>query len=304
MVSNSYEIILVNDGSADKTWSIMRAQSALDPHLVCVNLSRCYGHQIALSAGLQICKGRRVLILDADLQDPPELLPRMMEIMDTGTDIVYGQRIKRAGETRLKRFTAAVFYRLLKQLVDIKIAVDSGDFRLMSRRAVNCLNQMPERDRFIRGMVSWIGLRQEPLEYERAARFAGVTKYPFSKMLRLALDAVTGFSIRPLRIASYLGIICGIGGLLQLVHVFWAWWQNETVPGWTSLMTVVLVIGGAQLLVAGVMGEYLGRLYMESKNRPLYIVEEVVRTSVVSSARTASQAGVDTTLGIESSVPR
>ena len=278
-VGDSYEFVLINDGSSDSTWSVMRAQAALDPHLVCVNLSRNHGHQLALSAGLQVCRGMRVLVLDADLQDPPELLPRMMKMMDDGCDVVYGQRTKRQGETVFKRATAALFYRLLDQLVDIDIAVDSGDFRLISRRAVDCLNQMPEHDRFIRGMVSWIGLRQEPIQYERAARFAGVTKYPFSKMLQLALDAVTGFSIRPLRIASYLGILCGIGGLLQLIHVFWAWYSNETVQGWTSLMAVVLVIGSAQLLVAGVMGEYLGRLYIESKGRPLYIIQDIIRSS-------------------------
>lgn len=282
-VGDAYEIVLINDGSSDSTWSIMCARAAMDIHLVCVNLSRNHGHQIALSAGLEVCTGQRVLILDADLQDPPELLPSMMEKMDAGCDVVYGQRTKRQGETLFKRTTAAVFYRMLDQLVDIDIAVDSGDFRLMSRRAVDCLNAMPEHDRFIRGMVSWIGLRQEPVRYERSARYAGVTKYPFSKMLKLALDAVTGFSIRPLRLASYLGIVCGVGGLLQLVHVLWAWYLDETVPGWTSLMAVVLVIGSAQLLVAGVMGEYLGRLYIESKRRPLYIIQEVVRSSPGSS---------------------
>jgi len=276
-VGESYEIVLINDGSRDATWPAMLAQAAQDAHLVCINLSRNHGHQLALTAGLQFCRGERIFILDADLQDPPELLPEMMRRMDGGCDVVYGQRVKRTGEGWFKQLAALVFYRILNRLVDIEIPVDTGDFRLMSRRALETLNGMPEHHRFIRGMVSWIGLRQEPLRYERAPRFAGETKYPLAKMLRLAFDAITSFSVRPLRVASYLGIAVGFFALLMLVYVFVRWIHGNTVEGWASVMAALLVIGSGQLFVAGVMGEYLGRLYIESKHRPLFVIQDVVR---------------------------
>lgn len=275
-VGEAYELVLVNDGSSDATWKIMRDLSKIDKHIVAVNLSRNHGHQLALSAGLHMCRGERIFILDADLQDPPELLPEMMERMDDGCDVVFGQRIKRDGETAFKKATAFAFYRLLSRMVDIDIPRDTGDFRLMSRRAVEILNSMPEHHRFIRGMVSWIGMRQEALPYNRAARFAGETKYPLSKMIRFALDAITGFSIRPLRIASVLGCCFGISTLLLLAYVLVYYIFGKTVEGWTSLAVIVLALGSAQLFVLGVMGEYLGRLYMESKGRPLFIIQEVV----------------------------
>ena len=199
-VGNAYELVLVNDGSSDASWKLMCELSELDKNVVAVNLSRNHGHQLALSAGLQMCRGERVFIIDADLQDPPELLPKMMERMDDGCDVVFGQRIKSEGETAFKKASAFAFYRLLNRMVDIDIPRDTGDFRLMSRRALDILNSMPEHHRFIRGMVSWIGMRQEALPYERAARFAGETKYPLSKMIRFAIDAITGFSVRPLRL--------------------------------------------------------------------------------------------------------
>ena len=275
-VGDAYELVLVNDGSSDATWKIMRDLSEIDKHIVAVNLSRNHGHQLALQAGLQICRGERIFILDADLQDPPELLPEMMERMDDGCDVVFGQRIKREGETAFKRVTAFAFYRLLNRMVDIDIPRDTGDFRLMSRRAVDILNSMPEHHRFIRGMVSWIGMRQEALPYNRAARFAGETKYPLSKMIRFAIDAITGFSVRPLRIASDLGFCFGIATLLLLAYVLVYYFLGKTVEGWTSLSVIILALGSAQLFVLGVMGEYLGRLYMESKGRPLFIIQEVV----------------------------
>jgi dolichol-phosphate mannosyltransferase len=253
----------------------------VDKHIVAVNLSRNHGHQLALSAGLQMCRGDRVFIIDADLQDPPELLPKMMDRMDAGCDVVFGQRIKREGETAFKKASAFAFYRLLNRMVDIDIPRDTGDFRLMSRRAVNILNSMPEQHRFIRGMVSWIGMRQEALPYERAARFAGETKYPLSKMIRFAIDAVTGFSIRPLRMASYFGICFGLATLLLLAYVLVQYFLGHTIEGWTSLAVIILAVGSVQLFVAGVMGEYLGRLYMESKGRPLFVIQEVVCSNEV-----------------------
>lgn len=275
-VCDSYELVLINDGSRDATWRLMKELSVRDRHVVAINLSRNYGHQLALSAGLQMCRGERVFVLDADLQDPPELLSEMMARIDDGCDVVYGQRIKREGETLFKRASAYLFYRLLDRLVDIDIPPDTGDFRLMSRRAVDILNNMPEHHRFIRGMVSWIGLRQEALPYERAARFAGETKYPLSKMIRFAIDAITGFSVRPLRIASYMGILSGIATLLLLLYVLVHYFIGYSVEGWTSLAVIVLLLGSAQLFVAGVIGEYLGRLYVEAKGRPLFVIQEIV----------------------------
>ena len=275
-VGDDYELVLVNDGSSDATWAIMRELSQGDKHVVAVNLSRNHVHQLALSAGLQMCRGERIFILDADLQDPPELLPKMMDRMDDGCDVVFGQRIKRDGETVFKKASAFAFYRLLNRMVDIDIPRDTGDFRLMSRRAVDILTSMPEHHRFIRGMVSWIGMRQEALPYERAARFAGETKYPLTKMIRFAIDAITGFSVRPLRMASDLGFCFGIATLLLLGYVLASYSLGKTVEGWTSLAVIILALGSAQLFVLGVMGEYLGRLYMESKGRPLFIIQEVV----------------------------
>lgn len=289
-VGGGYELVLVNDGSSDATWKLMCELSELDKNLVAVNLSRNHGHQLALSAGLQMCRGERIFIIDADLQDPPELLPKMMARMDDGCDVVFGQRIKREGETAFKKASAFAFYRLLNRMVDIDIPRDTGDFRLMSRRAVDILNSMPEHHRFIRGMVSWIGMRQEALPYERAARFAGETKYPLSKMIRFAIDAITGFSVRPLRLASYLGFCFGIATLLLLSYVLVAYFLGLTVEGWTSLAVIILALGSVQLFVVGVMGEYLGRLYIESKRRPLFVIQEVIcSTELTQEISTASR---------------
>lgn len=275
-IGNSYEFIMINDGSTDATWNIMCELSSFDEHVVAINLSRNHGHQLALSSGLQLCRGERVFIIDADLQDPPELLPKMMERMNQGYEVVFGQRIKRKGETLFKKASAYVFYRLLNRMVDIEIPRDTGDFRLMSRRAVDILNSMPEHHRFIRGMVSWIGLPQDALLYERSPRFAGETKYPLSKMIRFALDAITGFSVRPLRIASYLGICFSLATFLLLGYILAHYFLGKTVEGWTSLAVIILALGSIQLLVIGVLGEYLGRLYIETKHRPLFVIQEIV----------------------------
>lgn len=284
-VGDAYELVLVNDGSKDATWACMTELSRSDKHVVGVNLSRNHGHQLALSAGLQMSRGERVFILDADLQDPPELLSEMMARMDLGADVVFGQRVKREGETLFKKHSAYAFYRLLDRIVDIDIPMDTGDFRLMSRRAVDILNSMPEHHRFIRGMVSWIGLRQEALAYERAPRFAGETKYPLSKMIRFAVDAITGFSVRPLRLASYYGIGFGLATLVLLAYVLINYFTGHAVEGWTSLAVIMLGLGSVQLFVAGVIGEYLGRLYLESKGRPLFVIQEVVSSPELSRRR-------------------
>jgi dolichol-phosphate mannosyltransferase len=272
-----YEIVLVDDGSRDATWARMRALAAAHHDVVAVRLSRNFGHQLALTAGLTACRGARVLVVDADLQDPPELLPDMMRLMDGGADVVYGQREARLGESAFKRGTAGAFYRLLERLTDVPIPRDTGDFRLMSRRALDALLAMPEQHRFVRGMVSWIGLRQVPLRYVRDPRLTGETKYPLRRMLRFAVDAITSFSVRPLRLSAYAGAVCAGASLLLLAYTVLAWHGDRTVRGWASLMCVVLLLGAVQLLVLGVIGEYLGRLFVEAKRRPLFVVDEVLR---------------------------
>lgn len=273
--ADDYEIVLVNDGSSDASWETICRHADANERVVGINLSRNHGHQLALAAGLEHIRGELAFVLDADLQDPPELLGAMLDEIRAGADVAYGQRTARAGETAFKRGTATVFYRLLSRMVDVTIPRDSGDFRLMTRRVVEQLKAMPERFRFVRGMVSWIGFKQVAVPYRRDARFAGQTHYPLRKMIALAVDAVTSFSTVPLRFASHLGIVFGMLGLLALGWVGWGWLSGGTVEGWASLAALVLVIGSVQLLVLGVFGEYLGRMYMESKNRPLFIVSEV-----------------------------
>jgi glycosyltransferase involved in cell wall biosynthesis len=273
---DDYELVLVNDGSSDKTWPLMQALAAGDAHVMAINLSRNHGHQLALTAGLDLCRGDRIMIIDADLQDPPELLGEMLATMDReGADVVYGVRTSRDGETAFKRATAHGFYRLLSRATDIDIPLDAGDFRLMSRRALDAFLSMPEQARFVRGMVAWIGFKQVPLPYERKERFAGTTKYPLSKMIRFALDALTGFSSAPLRLASLAGLMLVFGSVLIVLYILFLWTQGETVQGWTSLMLVVVVLGAVQMFVLALMGQYIGRLYNEAKDRPLYIIQDI-----------------------------
>ncbi len=279
-VGDDYELVLINDGSRDKTWAMMRELAASDPHLVAVNLSRNHGHQLALTAGLDLCRGDRILIIDADLQDPPELLGEMLDLMRREeADVVYGVRSSRAGETRFKRATAHAFYRMLARATDVDIPLDAGDFRLMSRRALDVLLSMPEQARFIRGMVAWIGFRQVPFPYQRDERFAGETKYPLSKMIRFALDALTGFSSAPLKLASHAGLWLAAGSVVIVIYILIAWLAGRSIPGWTSLMLVVVVLGAGQMFVLGMMGEYIGRLYSQAMQRPLYIVQEIAGRS-------------------------
>jgi polyisoprenyl-phosphate glycosyltransferase len=275
-VGEDYEIVLVNDGSRDASWPLMQKMAGTDPHVLAVNLSRNHGHQLALTAGLDLCRGQSILIIDADLQDPPELLPEMMKVMrEQGADVVYGVRRSRSGETAFKRATAHGFYRLLSRATEVDIPLDAGDFRLMSRRALDALLAMPEQARFIRGMVAWIGFRQVPVVYDRQERFAGETKYPLRKMMRFALDALTGFSSAPLKLASHAGLWLSFGSVLLVIYIAYAWATGRNIQGWTSLMLVVVVLGAIQMFALALMGEYIGRLYNEAKRRPLYIVEEV-----------------------------
>lgn len=276
VAGEDYEIVLVNDGSRDGSWAMMQALAQSDPRLVAINLSRNHGHQLALTAGLDLCSGARILIIDADLQDPPELLPEMIAEMERReADVVYAVRRARAGETAFKRGTAKLFYRLLSRLAEIEIPLDTGDFRLMSRRALDALLALPEQSRFIRGMVAWVGFRQVPIVYDRAERHAGETKYPLGRMVRFALDAVTGFSTAPLRMASHVGMWLVVASVLLLIYIAIGFLTGTAIQGWTSLMLVVVVLGAVQMFVLGMIGEYLGRLYVEAKKRPLYIVSDI-----------------------------
>ena len=275
-VGEDYELVLVNDGSRDGSWAVLQELATADPHLLGVNLSRNHGHQLALTAGLDLCRGATILIIDADLQDPPELLSAMLAALrDQQADVVYGVRRTRAGETAFKRATAHGFYRLLSRATEVDIPLDAGDFRLMSRRALDALLAMPEQARFIRGMVAWIGFRQVPFAYDRAERFAGATKYPLKKMMRFAFDALTGFSSAPLKLASHAGLWLSAGSLFLILYIGFAWLAGQSIQGWTSLMLVVVILGAIQMFVLALMGEYIGRLYNEAKRRPLYIVQEI-----------------------------
>jgi glycosyltransferase involved in cell wall biosynthesis len=254
----------------------MQRLSTQDPRLVAINLSRNHGHQLALTAGLDLCSGEQILIIDADLQDPPELLTDMRAAMASqSADVVYAVRRKREGETIFKKATAAAFYRVLDRVTDTPIPLDTGDFRLMSRRALDALLSLPEQARFIRGMVAWVGFRQVPFPYDRAERHAGETNYPLGKMVRLAFDAVTGFSTAPLRFASHASVILAGASLLLLFYILWGFFEGSPVQGWTSTMLVVTVLSAVQMFVLGMIGEYLGRLYIESKRRPLYLVADI-----------------------------
>jgi dolichol-phosphate mannosyltransferase len=249
-----FELVYVDDGSRDGTWPILARLADSEPAVVAVALSRNFGHQLALSAGLGLARGERILMIDADLQDPPELLGAMMAKMDAGADVVYGQRSEREGETAFKTGSASAFYRLLNRLTDIEIPENVGDFRLVNRQVLDALLAMPEQHRFVRGLVAWLGFRQEALPYVRQARFAGETKYPLRKMFALASFAVA------MAIAAY---------------ALATWLLGETVRGWASLTVVVALFAGIQLLCLGIMGEYLGRMFMELKRRPLYLLREV-----------------------------
>jgi dolichol-phosphate mannosyltransferase len=290
LFADRFELIFINDGSKDGSWAAICRHADRDRRIVAINLSRNHGHQLALTAGLHHVRGDLVFVLDADLQDPPELLGPMLSKLREGHDVVYGQRIKRHGETAFKRGTAALFYRLLDRMVDTDIPRDTGDFRLMTRRVVDQLNAMPERYRFIRGLVSFIGFSQVAFPYDRDPRFAGETNYPLRKMMALAVDAVTSFSTVPLRFASHLGMLFGVAGLAALVWVVWAWLSGGAVQGWASLAALTLIMGSVQLLVLGVFGEYLGRMYMEAKQRPLVIIAEVRRHPIAFNAAAEGEA--------------
>lgn len=270
-----WELILVDDGSTDGSADQMRQLAQSDQKVRPVIFSRNFGHQIAVTAGLDYSRGRAVVIIDADLQDPPEVIPDLAAKWRAGYQVVYAVRAERKGETWFKRFTASLFYRIIYRITDVEIPVDTGDFRLIDRKVVDALSQMRERHRFLRGMAAWVGYRQVGVPYSREARFAGKTKYSFGKMLRFALTAVTGFSYFPLQIATYLGFVsAGISAVAIPVVIILRLLGNAAFFGQATTLIAVLFLGGVQLISLGILGEYIGRLYDESKGRPLYIVSE------------------------------
>lgn len=274
-ISDDYEIIYVNDCSRDETLLRIKALADKDKHVKYVSFSRNFGHQIAVSAGLDVCRGDAVVIIDGDLQDPPELIEQMYEKYKEGYKVVYARRTSRDGETWFKKFTAKMFYRILASMTSIDIPVDVGDFRLIDKVIVKHLRNMPEKSKYIRGQISWIGYKQTFVDYHRDARIYGTTNYPLKKMLRFALDGITAFSDKPLKIASGLGIFSAIVSLLALVYALVSHFCfNNTITGWTSLILSVLFIGGVQLITIGIIGEYIARINNDVRNRPLYIVEE------------------------------
>ncbi|MBS0525185.1 MAG: glycosyltransferase family 2 protein [Proteobacteria bacterium] len=280
-IGGTAEIVLVDDGSRDGTWKVMTEEAGRDKRVVAVRLMRNHGHQLALTAGLTVCRGERILIIDADLQDPPELLPAMLALMDGidgagGADVVYGRRRAREGESLFKRATAAAFYRLIGRMTDVEIPLDAGDFRLVTRRVLDVLLAMPERHRFIRGMVAWIGGRQVAIPYDRKPRAAGESKYPLGKMIRFAADAITAFSVVPLMASMTIGWIMALVGFGFTVYSIIGWLLGLNLPGWTSLMAGMGILGGMQFLMLGIIGAYLGRLYDQSKGRPLFMIREIV----------------------------
>ncbi len=274
-IDPNFEVILVNDGSRDGSLEKMREIHAQDPRFVVLNLSRNFGHQLAVTAGLDHSRGDAVVIIDADLQDPPEVIPEMYERFKQGYDVVYGVRIKREKETAFKLLTASMFYRLFRWATDIEMPLDAGDFRLISRSVVDSLCRMRERHRMLRAMVTWVGFRRVGVPYERAGRFAGSTKYPLRKMLRFALDGLASFSTLPLRLATWFGAIVSLLSFLVVAYAVIQHFRGATVAGWTSLTVVLSFLGGVQLMCLGILGEYIGRIYEEVKGRPLYLVSEI-----------------------------
>ena len=272
-----YELLYVDDGSRDGTWDVMRELAAHDPHVRLVRLSRNFGHQVAITAGLDAASGDTVTVIDTDLQDPPEVIGELVARWRAGADVVFAVRTARPGESGFKRTTAAGFYRLLRWLADVDMPLDAGDFRLLSRRAVDALRAMPERDRYVRGMVAWIGYETATVEYDREPRVAGETKYPLRRMVRFGLDGVVGFSMRPLRIATWLGLLVSLVAFVLAIGLIIARLAGGIpVQGWTSLAVLILLVGGVQLVTVGALGEYVGRVYNEVRARPLYLVRETV----------------------------
>ena len=273
-----YEIIFINDGSKDKTLNILENIAKENKSVKIISFSRNFGHQCAVTAGLKYVTGDAIVIIDADLQDPPELIPEMVKLWEDGNDVIYGKRKSRAGESKFKLLTASMFYKTLNALSDVEIPKDTGDFRLVDRKVVEVINSLPEHNKFLRGLFSWVGFKQIPFEYERKERIAGKTKYPLGKMLKLAQDGIFSFSTKPLRIVGTMGIISILISIIILVYsilsYFFNW--NELTAGWTSMMVTMTFLGGMILISLWMIGEYVGRIYDETKRRPEFIIEKTI----------------------------
>jgi glycosyltransferase involved in cell wall biosynthesis len=280
-LGGDYEIVLVNDGSRDNTLAIMHALRARDPHVTVVDLSRNFGKEIALSAGLDHTKGEVVVVLDSDLQDPPELIPQMLEMWREGYEVIYGTRAVREGETWFKKATANYFYKVIKQVSRVDIPKNTGDFRLMSRRAVEALAKLREEHRFMKGLFAWVGFPSKALLYKRDPRAAGTTKWNYWKLWNLAIEGITSFTVAPLKVSTYLGLAIALLALVYAVIVIWkALFYSNPVPGYSSLMVVILFLGGVQLISVGLLGEYVGRIFNEVKRRPLYLLNRLLASEL------------------------
>ena len=288
-IGRSWEVVYVNDGSADATLACMEALQAADPHVGLINLSRNFGKEIALTAGLDHAHGEAIIVIDADLQDPPEVIPELVAVWDEGIDMVYAQRRAREGETWLKKFTAEQFYRFMQRLGGVRLPPNTGDFRLLSRRSLDALLQLRETHRFMKGLFAWVGFPSQAVLYDRAPRHAGSSSWNYWRLWNLAVEGITGFTLMPLKIATYLGLAVavfalGFGGQLIVRTLLF----GNQVPGYPSLMAVVLFLGGVQLMTLGVIGEYLGRVFNETKQRPLYLLERTRPSEIAARARAGS----------------
>jgi len=272
-----YELLFINDGSRDRTGEILRELCKSDRRVKLIDFARNFGHQIAITAGMDYAAGECMVIIDGDLQDPPELIPDMIKLWRQGYEVGYGKRLSREGETFFKKFTAKCFYRILRRMTDVDIPVDTGDFRLIDRKVSEALKQLPERNRYFRGLMSWVGYKQVAIEFQRSERFAGETKYPLKKMIKLAMDGIMSFSYKPLKIATYVGSIISFVSFFYLIAVLVQriFWPESVQSGWASLIAVSLFFNGIILLILGIIGEYIGRIYDEAKGRPLYIISRL-----------------------------
>ena len=274
-ISENAEVIFVNDGSKDNSLALIKKFCEENKDFKYIDLSRNFGHQIAVSAGIDFAKGDKIMLIDSDGQDPPAVMHQMLAKMDEGYDVVYAQRIKRADESALKKLTAKFFYKFLNKITSIEIPVDTGDFRIINRKVANALKQMPEKQRYLRGQIAWLGFKQTAVSYERLGRNAGETGYTYRKMIRLALDAITSFSNWPLRLATLSGFFCAFVGFFLILYTLYARFiLKQYEPGWPSLMITIIFLGGIQLMGIGMIGEYISRINDNVKNRPLYLVGE------------------------------
>jgi dolichol-phosphate mannosyltransferase len=276
-LGEKYELIFVDDGSKDKTPFILAEICAKDSNARCICFSRNFGHMPAITAGMDYARGEAIMIIDADLQDPPELFPKMIEKWREGFEVVYGKRTERQGESSFKKLTARLYYRFLRKMTEVELPVDTGEFRLIDRKVCNAMKRIREKNRYIRGLVSWVGFKQTAVEYVREKRFAGITKYPLTKMIKFAMDGIAAFSYKPLKLATHLGLyISGLSFVYLIVVLYQKFFTNSTITGWTSMIGIITFTQGIVLMVLGLMGEYIGRIFEELKDRPIYIVREIL----------------------------